>query len=253
VFLLQLAGKRRWSIAPPTGRRPARRAPSAIAAGPDDPLHHLATFEPTDTWLLEPGDMLYLPPGWGHDGVAVGSCLTASIGFRSPTPAQWLEAIQAALDDDETGAARRTRPFRDAAAGATDCPAAIPESLAAALIDWQHGWRPSADVIERALGRMLTEPKPRVWFEADPNRQLEHGGAHGLAVDRRTRLLYRGRWIFINGEAVRPPAAAGRWLRRLADRRRLTAADLDRALRHRWLAATLAEWLAAGWIVHASD
>jgi 50S ribosomal protein L16 3-hydroxylase len=257
VFLLQLSGRRRWSIAPPiapaTARRAARPRPSPITAGAEDPLHHLALFEPTASWLLEPGDMLYLPPGWGHDGVAAGPCLTASIGFRSPTPAQWLEAIQAALDDDRGGAARRTRPFRDLGAAASDRPAAIPDSLAGALIQWQRRWRPQADVIERALGRMLTEPKPTVWFEADPSRRLARDGVDGIVVDRRTRLLYRGPWIFINGEAVRPPTAAGRWLQRLADRRRLAAADLQRALRHRWLAATLDDWLAAGWIAHASD
>ena len=74
VFLLQVAGRRRWRIgkvAQPTLRD-------------DVPLKMLSGFVPTKEWLLEPGDMLYLPPGWGHDGVAEDECMTCSIGFRAP-------------------------------------------------------------------------------------------------------------------------------------------------------------------------
>ncbi|MEI7447697.1 MAG: cupin domain-containing protein, partial [Burkholderiales bacterium] len=70
VFLLQAQGRRRWRIAPP--------GDASLVAGV--PLKLLARFEPTEEWVLEPGDMLYLPPGWGHDGVAVGDCTTFSIG-----------------------------------------------------------------------------------------------------------------------------------------------------------------------------
>ena len=73
VFLLQLQGRRRWRIGRVTD-------PSLL---PGVPLKILAAFEPEQEWLLEPGDMLYLPPGWGHDGVAEGECLTGSIGFRA--------------------------------------------------------------------------------------------------------------------------------------------------------------------------
>ena len=103
VFLLQVAGRRRWRI----GRvaRPRLRD--------DVPLKMLAGFEAAEDWLLEPGDMLYLPPGWGHDGIAVGECLTASIGFRAPAAAGLAaDALQrladAALDaiDDAATAGR---------------------------------------------------------------------------------------------------------------------------------------------------
>ena len=74
VFLLQVQGRRRWRVGPVGDRTPR----------PGLPLRILARFEPTEEWLLEPGDMLYLPPGWGHDGTAEGECMTASIGFRAP-------------------------------------------------------------------------------------------------------------------------------------------------------------------------
>jgi len=82
VFLLQGLGRRRWSIDtcpdPPTAFRE------------DVELKLLETFSPTHTWMLEPGDMLYLPPGVPHDGVAVGACTTFSIGMRAPAAGELL-------------------------------------------------------------------------------------------------------------------------------------------------------------------
>ena len=73
VFLLQASGRRRWQVAHQRDRRLV----------PDLPLKILRTFEPAQEWVLGPGDMLYLPPGWGHDGVALGAdCMTCSIGLR---------------------------------------------------------------------------------------------------------------------------------------------------------------------------
>ncbi|HOF52289.1 MAG TPA: cupin domain-containing protein, partial [Rhodoferax sp.] len=74
VFLLQAHGRRRWRI----GRQ------KDMSLLPDMPLKILANFEPEMEFVLEPGDMLYLPPRWAHDGIAEGECMTYSIGFRSP-------------------------------------------------------------------------------------------------------------------------------------------------------------------------
>ena len=62
VFLLQVHGRRRWRIGPVHDR--------SLVAGL--PVKILGQFVPDQDWILEPGDMLYLPPNWGHDGVAVG-------------------------------------------------------------------------------------------------------------------------------------------------------------------------------------
>jgi 50S ribosomal protein L16 3-hydroxylase len=82
VFLLQGAGQRHWSIDvrpdPPTAFRD------------DVELKLLETFSPTHTWALSPGDMLYLPPGIPHDGVAIGECMTFSIGMRAPAAGELL-------------------------------------------------------------------------------------------------------------------------------------------------------------------
>ncbi|MEP7185882.1 MAG: cupin domain-containing protein [Rhodanobacter sp.] len=81
VFLLQGLGQRHWAISDdPMAPKQSR---------PDVELKQLAQFEPTHEWLLDPGDMLYLPPGIGHDGVAFGGpCLTFSIGMRAPSQAE---------------------------------------------------------------------------------------------------------------------------------------------------------------------
>ena len=82
VFLLQGSGRRRWMI----DERPG--APTAFRD--DVELKLLREFAPTRDWVLEPGDMLYLPPGVPHHGVALGACMTYSIGMRAPSQADLL-------------------------------------------------------------------------------------------------------------------------------------------------------------------
>lgn len=78
VFLIQGLGQRRWRI--------GQRCDADSALLPHDDLRLLANFQAADEWLLGPGDILYLPPGIAHDGVAVGDdCMTYSVGFRAPS------------------------------------------------------------------------------------------------------------------------------------------------------------------------
>ncbi|HET6588145.1 MAG TPA: cupin domain-containing protein [Oleiagrimonas sp.] len=82
VFLLQGMGRRRWRI----DARP--NPPTAFRD--DVELKILREFAPSHVWTLEPGDMLYLPPGVPHDGVADGACMTFSVGMRAPSRAELL-------------------------------------------------------------------------------------------------------------------------------------------------------------------
>lgn len=82
VFLLQGHGKRRWQIGQMCD------ADSPLLEHAD--LRILANFEPTDEWVLEPGDMLYLPPRLAHCGTAEDDCMTYSVGFRAPSAAEVL-------------------------------------------------------------------------------------------------------------------------------------------------------------------
>ena len=98
VFLVQGLGRRRWRV----GAICDENTPLL----PHDDLRLLAAFEATEEWVLEPGDILYIPPGFAHDGVAVGSdCMTYSIGFRAPSRADliegWTDEVLAELSDDD--------------------------------------------------------------------------------------------------------------------------------------------------------
>jgi 50S ribosomal protein L16 3-hydroxylase len=92
VFLVQGLGRRRWRVGP--------RCDAATELLPHEDLRLLPDFEATGDWVLEPGDILYVPPGFAHDGVAVGDdCMTYSIGFRAPSRADLVEGWSAHLAD----------------------------------------------------------------------------------------------------------------------------------------------------------
>lgn len=85
VFLVQGLGKRRWRVGP--------LCDSATPLLPHEDLRLIADFEATGDWILEPGDILYVPPRFAHEGVAVGKdCMTYSIGFRAPSRAELVES-----------------------------------------------------------------------------------------------------------------------------------------------------------------
>jgi len=235
VFLLQAQGRRRWRI----GRNSDLQLQQGV------PLKILASFEPEQEFVLEPGDLLYLPPRYAHDGIAEGECQTYSIGFRAPAQAELARELLQRIGD-EAAEEGTQRLYQDAAQPATEAPGAIPaglrafaqQALAAALKD--------AAALDRALGEYLTEPKANVWFE--PGRAPRR--LRALVLDARTRMLHDARHVFVNGEAWRAAGADAKLMRRLADRRRLDPADLARA--SDGARALLASWCEAGW-AHATD
>ena len=98
VFLIQGLGKRRWQV--------GAQCDGATELLPHDDLRLLANFEVAEEWILEPGDILYVPPRVAHNGVAVGDdCMTYSIGFRSPSRseliAHWCDHLLADMQDDD--------------------------------------------------------------------------------------------------------------------------------------------------------
>lgn len=232
VFLLQVQGRRRWRIGP------VRDA----AFEPELPLKILRRFEPDQEWVLEPGDLLYLPPLWGHDGIAEGECMTASVGFRTPgrreLARELLLRLADVLGDDEGPDPIHTDRGQPATATPGQVPASYTDFAAKAL---KHATAAPA-ALDRALGEVLTEPKPRVWFEPGDARD----GRAALVLDRRSRMLYDPRHIFLNGESWRAGGRDATLLRRLADQRRLGAAD--RARLSAAARAIVDDWLEAGWL-----
>ncbi|MDB5881791.1 MAG: hypothetical protein JWP43_1669 [Ramlibacter sp.] len=229
VFLLQAQGRRRWRI----GRQ------QDLQLREDLPLKVLARFEPEDEYLLEPGDMLYLPPRYAHDGIAEGECQTYSIGLRSPARAELARELLQRLADDADAAGDDV--YRDAHQRATPTPGAIPSQLqdfARAAVDSVLK-DPSA--LARTLGEYLTEPKANVWFESQGVR----GALRRVRLDRRSRMMYDERHVFINGESYRASGRDAQTMRALADRRCLAPAELEAASKA--ARALLRSWCEAGW------
>ena len=234
VFLLQAQGRRRWHI--------GRQQDLSLQEGV--PLKILANFQPEQEYVLEPGDLLYLPPRYAHDGIALGDCQTYSIGFRAPAQGELARELLQRIAD-EAAEEGEPRLYRDPGQQPSASPGTIPQglvdfaraALAAALKD------PAA--LDRALGEYLTEPKANVWFE--PGRAPRR--LRSLALDVRTRMLHDRRHVFINGEAWRAAGADAALLRRLADRRRLEAGELAGASEA--ARGLLQSWCEAGW-AHAN-
>lgn len=212
VFLLQGRGRRRWRI--------SRQRDHAFVPGL--PLKILAHFEPEQEWTLEAGDMLYLPPGTAHDGIAETECLTWSIGFRAPADAELVAGFLDYLRD-------RLEPegqYADAGARAASHPGAIPPELERHVGEALRSIRWSARDVREFTGRFLTEPKAQVYF-TPPAKPLsrpafaQKASQRGIALDRASRLAFSGTIFFINGETRHLPAEARATMRRLADARRL--------------------------------
>jgi 50S ribosomal protein L16 3-hydroxylase len=232
VFLLQVRGRRQWGVA---------RTKHHILRD-DVPLKMLAHFEPEREWLLEPGDMLYLPPGWAHEGVAVGGdCMTASIGFRAPQSDELAQALLARLADGPA-ARQRVLRYRDPAQPATAKPGAVPEPLQRFARQAVARVLADPELLERTLGEWLTEPKAQVWFESVAGQNV----SQGVQLDRRSRMAYDERHVFVNGESHRASGRDARLLRALADQRRLDAGAVGCASQD--ARTLLGEWLACGWL-----
>jgi 50S ribosomal protein L16 3-hydroxylase len=210
VFLLQGHGRRRWQI--------SRQDDQRFVPGID--LKILERFTPEAEWLLEPGDMLYLPPGIAHHGVAESECLTWSIGFRAPTDAELVTGFLDFLRDRLAPAGQ----YRDRGEAPVRHAAEIPEGLVAHAAGAMESIRWNAALLQEFTGRFLSEPKAHVYF-TPPNRPLtraqfaREAARRGVRLDPRSRLMFSGTMFFLNGEAVEVPAKARSMLQSLADAR----------------------------------
>jgi 50S ribosomal protein L16 3-hydroxylase len=197
VFLLQAQGRRRWRIG----------AQKNLDLVEGLPLKILQNFQADEEFVLEPGDMLYLPPHYAHDGVAEGECMTYSIGFRAPSYQELGENFLQFMADSIDLPGRYADPDLQPAKN----PAEIPKAMLGAIADELNKVRFTEDDITIFLGEYLSEPKHIVFFTpvAKPlpvGRFVEAARKKGVALSAKTLMLYRGRNVFINGESF----AAGR-------------------------------------------
>ena len=210
VFLLQGPGRRRWKV--------------------------WFSDKKIKTYVLQPGDMLYLPPGLKHDGVALDACYTYSIGFRTPRGnelgAAFLDWLHERGLPDALYRDPDLRPARDAAR--------VPRELIAHSKRTLDRIRWSRADVERFVGEYLTAPKPHVVFR--PSRGARPLARSRVVLDPKTQLLYARNRFFINGDSFVLSGKSARALKDLADKRSGPGTAL------RQLAARIREWHGAGYL-----
>ena len=220
VFLLQGEGERRWQIS-------AQRDLSLV---PDHALKIMANFKAEQEWVLKTGDMLYLPPGYAHHGVAETNCVTWSIGFRAPSAMEMSHAYLDFLRDELVVIGQ----YEDGDLQPTEAPGSIDREMQTRLEKiFAQVTRASAakDMMRRFTGRYFTEPKSHIYFDA-PEKLMPTANflrkivAHGVALDLKTRLLFVDSMFFINGEDLDVPGKDRAVWRLLANTRTLNGAQV---------------------------
>ena len=231
VFLLQAHGQRRWRI----GRQ------KDLSLVPEMPLKILAHFRPEQDWVLDPGDMLYLPPRCAHEGIAQGECMTYSVGFRVPQTGDLARELLVRLSEGAEDTAGGDL-YKDASQAAVSHPAQVPQGLNEfARLALQKSLK-DPKALQRALGEYLTEPKANVYFEmGDAPHQLK-----SVYLDRRSKMMYDAQHIFLNGESWRAAGKDAVLMRQLANQRCLSAEDLAKASAD--AVSLLLEWCDDGWL-----
>lgn len=249
VFLAQLQGTRTWRIGNP------RHDPSVVRGAPLAVLRH---FQVRHSWELAPGDILYLPPGIPHFGIAEEAatpCVTASLGFRAPDAGE-LAAVM--LDERLAGATLPRYADSGLAPGAArhgELDDEVLQRLQRLLAELPDERR----ALGRAMGRLVTEIKP--WLAPPPRSRAPTIQAleHALAAGRALRLTpaCRAAWLrrgactelFINGRCFELPRGCQRLARALAGTRRtVNAAAVPRGGAHDAALTLLADLFRRGWL-----
>ena len=252
VFLLQAHGTRRWRI--------GKQKDGTLQ--PNVPLKILANFKPEQEFDLQPGDMLYLPPRYAHDGVAVGECMTYSIGFKVPKEVDLgrelllrfaddtqEDAPECDAEDGAEGVAQKIKPdvlYRDADQPAVEHPGEIPATLLAFARQAVDKAMADPDALARSLGEYLTEPKANVWFD-EPVDDVVLTRQNRVELSLRSQMMFDARHIFLNGESWRAAGKDATLMRRLADQRYLNPAELTKA--SDGAVSLLQEWIDEGWLI----
>lgn len=241
VFLLQGTGRRLWRI----GRR-SEPAPADLVPGAA--LKILREFEPEDEYLVEPGDMLYLPPGWAHDGIALDDdCTTYSIGFRVPARREMLSEFLMRYSEDIAIEGH----YADPGLKVPRHPSAVPGDMTDAMLKWLSKVRFTRQDVVKFLGTWLSEPKPRIVFDR-PQRPLSwttfraQCRTRGVRLDLRTLMLTSGSRMtvfHVNGERCQAAPDVASRLLQLADTRALPAGGHGDEL-----CRPLYQWYLDGWL-----
>lgn len=241
VFLLQGQGKRLWRISEQKN----------LSLVEDAPLRILKNFVTEQEFLLEAGDMLYLPPQIAHWGIAAADeddCLTYSIGFRAPRhqelASEFLGYMQDRLAQEKLVL---TGIYQDSDLSLAEHPAEISSTMVRKVVDILHKIQWSEQDVAEFLGQYLSEPKPDVMF--DPNKMTfkkfaDKLAQEGISLDLKSQMLFSGNTFYLNGEAATFTGEAAALLKTLADKRTISPySGKDKGLHQQ-----LYDWYIAGYL-----
>jgi 50S ribosomal protein L16 3-hydroxylase len=230
VFLLQGQGKRLWRISEQTDLSLVEGAPLRI----------LKNFDTAEEWLLEAGDMLYLPPHLAHWGIAVSDgaddCMTYSIGFRAPKnqelATEFLGFLQDKLNQDQIVL---EGIYQDADLKLQSHPAEISNHMVSKVSANLSKIKWTESMVTEFLGTYLSDPKADVVFDANKKISLrtfsEKLAKIGLVLDLKTQMLFSAEnelcQFFINGEIATFSGNAAKALTMLADNRQLANSEFS--------------------------
>jgi 50S ribosomal protein L16 3-hydroxylase len=248
VFLLQGQGKRLWRISEQTDLSLVEGAPLRI----------LKNFDTAQEWLVEAGDLLYLPPHLAHWGIAVSDgdtdCMTYSIGFRAPK-VQELATEFLGFMQDTLNKEGNALPgiYQDADLTLQAHPAEISSSMISKVTNILKTIQWSEQEVAAFLGTYLSEPKADVIF--NPNKKMslpkfnERLMQDGISLDLKSQMLFTDHCFYLNGESISASAKSASLLRALADYRTISADEIKRLGEiDTTLIAQLHDWYMAGYL-----
>ncbi len=244
VFLIQMSGRRQWRIS----------TQKDLSLDPRLPLKILQNFTVEQEWILEPGDMLYLPPHIAHDGIALDAgCQTWSVGFRSPSFRELLQEGLWRLAESLEEIPELEEKFADPKQNAAHTPEELPKELIKQLEQKLAGLK--LDQIDQFLPGItayLTEPKQHAYFRGpknplSPKQFAQKLSSQTLKLHPQSRLLRLDHEVYCNGEIVTQGQAKEiqeAW-RSIAANKRLT---LKKSLQVR-VDSSLYEAYLSGWLI----
>jgi 50S ribosomal protein L16 3-hydroxylase len=198
VFLLQAEGQRKWQLGPKCTPDTELRS--------DSKLSILKTMHITDEWIVNPGDLLYIPPMYSHNGVAENDCMTFSIGFRAPNKAAVLQGMSDLASIPLSEFDRYSDPKQS---DASTAPALIDDESMQRVLDIVKSKLSNETLARRWLAETMTETKyedlheeleePLEWDEITPLMTNQHR----LTQNETTRWAYfldnETLHLFVNG------------------------------------------------------
>ena len=240
VFLLQGCGQRLW--------RMSEQKDLSLVAGA--PLRILQSFHSEQEWTLSAGDMLYLPPHVAHWGIAIGDCMTYSIGFRAPSAEELSGEFLNYLEMRRELSGR----YSDPDLTVQSHPAEISASMIKKVHSILDGLKWNEEDVASFLGQYLSEPKSHVVFEHPPSMPLKTFSKRialdGIKLSYKSQLLKAQDSFYLNGEVLEVDPDSVDLMMKLADGRQLSSDELSEAVKaHENLVDQLYDWYLAGWLI----